>query len=169
MQLILPGALHVHHALHIAVLEFGEEPVEDLEILADVLRVLRERAEALLAQQHAHLEINSNKLILIPSKLKNCCSMMSTFSRDLVTALASGRMASDSRSLFMMEDPAARHSAPNQSCPARLSVMMSSAKGRKAKIHFIKHSCLSKRQIVVTIILRGKEDSILWSANTCKF
>ena len=58
VQLILPGALHVHHALHIAVLEFGEEPVEDLEILADVLRVLRERAEALLAQQHSHLDIN---------------------------------------------------------------------------------------------------------------
>ena len=60
VQLILPGALHVHHALHIAVLKFGEEAVEDLEILAYVLRVLRGWAEALLAQQHAHLEIYSN-------------------------------------------------------------------------------------------------------------
>ena len=56
VQLILPGALHVHHALHVAVLELGEEAVEDLEVLADALRVLRRRAEALLAQQHPHLE-----------------------------------------------------------------------------------------------------------------
>ena len=54
--------------------------------------------------------------------------MTRTFSRDLVTALARGRIASDSRSLFIMDDPAARHSAPNHSCPARLSVIMSSAK-----------------------------------------
>ena len=49
-----------------------------------------------------------------------------TFSNDFVTAFAKGLIASLSDSLFMMEEPAAKHSAPNQSWPAKLSVMMSS-------------------------------------------
>jgi hypothetical protein len=47
-----------------------------------------------------------------------------------VTAFASGRICSDSVSLFMIEDPAAKHSAPNHNCPAKLSVIISSVENQ---------------------------------------
>lgn len=58
----------------------------------------------------------------------SACSLSKflTMSKDFVKALANGLMAELSASLFMIEEPAAKHSAPNHSWPARFSCITSS-------------------------------------------
>lgn len=55
LQLVLPHGLDVDHALDVGELELGEEPVEDLDVLADLLGVLGLRGQALLAEEGADL------------------------------------------------------------------------------------------------------------------
>ena len=57
MELVLLDGLDVDHALDVGELELGEEPVEDLEVLADLLRVLGAGGEGLLAEELTDLEI----------------------------------------------------------------------------------------------------------------
>ena len=45
----------MHHARDVGELELGEESVEDLEVLVDVLGVVRGGGEALLPQEGANL------------------------------------------------------------------------------------------------------------------
>ena len=49
------SCLHMHHARDVGELELGEESVEDLEVLVDVLGVVRGGGEALLPQEGANL------------------------------------------------------------------------------------------------------------------
>lgn len=69
-----------------------------------------------------------------------------TISSDLVRAFANGLIAELSASRFMIDEPAARHSAPNQSCPARFSCITSSGnftlKSRLARLSGIRSSMI---------------------------
>uniref|UniRef100_A0A182LUN7 Uncharacterized protein n=1 Tax=Anopheles culicifacies TaxID=139723 RepID=A0A182LUN7_9DIPT len=79
---------------------------------------------------------SSRNVGLLGVLLRRHCSRrrFRTISRLLVTAFASGRIFADSASRFRIDEPAAKHSAPNHNCPARLSWSTSSGNfTRKAR------------------------------------